>query len=134
MSTALTTLIFGSLLLGGQDRPFELGPAQEQATRALHHRKGEDGQPLTAAAYQQAFGPEALRPGPLTGDEARDFVYAALVAGYAAQGFRVDFTFVQVGQWLAAQPEAAQPLWDAVAQSLPPVKVKPSRATKKAAK
>jgi hypothetical protein len=129
-----TALISGSLLLGLQDRPFVLGQPQQDAVQALHHRKGEDGQPLTATAYRQTFGPEALRPGPLTGDEARDFVYAALVAGYAAQGFRVDFTFVQVGQWLAAEPEAAQPLWDAVAQSLPPVKVKPSRVTKKAAK
>lgn len=127
---------FGSLQLGGQDRPFALGQAQEAATRALHHRMGEDGQPLSAAAYQKSFGAEALRPGPLTGADARDFVYAALVAGYTWQGLRVDFTFAQVEQWLAAAPEAAQPLWDAVAQSLPAVKAPRmrTRPAKKVAK
>jgi hypothetical protein len=134
MSTVLTTLIVGSLLLGGQDRPFALGEAQQAAVQGLHHRKGDDGQPLTAAAYQRTFGPEALRQGPLAGVEARDFVYAALVAGYASQGLRVDFTFLQVEQWLAATPAAAQQLWDAVAQSLPPVKPAPTRPAKKAAK
>jgi hypothetical protein len=134
MATVLTALILGSLQLGGQDRPFALGQAQEDATRALHHRTGEDGQPLSAAAYQQAFGPEALRQGPLTSAEARDFVYAALVAGYAAQRLRVDFTFLQVEQWLAATPEAAQPLWEAAALGLPPVKPARPRPAKKAAK
>jgi hypothetical protein len=124
----------GSLQLGGQDRPFALGLGQEIAARALHHRKGEDGQPLTAEAYAQTFGTQALRSGPLTGQEARDFVYAALVAGYAQQGLRVDFTFMQVAQWLAAEPEAVQPLWDAAAQSLPAAKPARTRPAKKVAK
>jgi hypothetical protein len=134
MSTTLTTLVFGSLLLGHQDRPFALGEAQQAAVQALHHRKDEEGQPLSAASYQKTFGTEALRLGPLTGLDARDFVYAALVAGYAAQGLRVDFTFIQVAQWLAAAPDATQPLWDAVAQSLPPLKSPRARPAKTAAK
>jgi hypothetical protein len=122
--------ITGSLVIGGQDRPYATGPVLEAAARALHHRKDDKGDALSAAAYQKSFGTEALRPGPLTGADASDFVYSALVAGYTLLRLPIDFNHHSVELWLKANPEAAQPLWDAVAASLPPAKV----ATRPAAK
>jgi len=113
--------IVGSLQLGGQDRPFATGEALEAATRALHHRKEETGQPLGAAGFHKSFGPDAF---PLAGNDARDFVYSALVAGYTKQGLRIDFTLLQVGRWLTETPAAAQPLWEAVT---PPPKPRPAK-------
>ena len=107
MATSVTD---GSLQIGGQDRPFRLGQAQEIALRQLHHRRGTDGLPLTATAYRKTFG--AGLPDPATADPAdvRDFVHAALVAGYQQAGLRVDFNHAMVGQWLAATPDVAQVL------------------------
>lgn len=111
----------GTLRIGGQDRPFALDAALEAAARALHHRRDEHGHPLSAAGFRRAFGPEALRAG-LVGEDARDYLYAALVAGYTWQRAPVDFSYYQVGQWLADSPELAAPFWATVAAALPVVK------------
>jgi hypothetical protein len=114
--------VSGSLVIGGQDRPYTTD-GLAAVVQALHHRKDQEGQPLSAAVFRNAFGPNALRQG-LTGDDARDYLYAALVAGYGQHRFRVDFTFLQVGQWLSETPEIAQSFWEAVK---PPPKPRPAK-------
>lgn len=109
---------YGTMQIGGQERPFHVGINQGEIFAELPHRRGEDGRPLSLRAYGELFSLDRLKENDLTGADLRDFVYSALASGYAVDGARLDFNHVQVGHWLddADADEAAKPLKEMVAQ------------------
>ena len=98
---------YGTMQLGDQDRPFQVGTNQADIFCNLQHRKA-DGRALPLLDYYQLFGSTDT----LLGAPLRDFVFSALVAGYQNDGHRVDFTHLDVGNWIdeGDDEEVAKPL------------------------
>lgn len=109
---------YGTMHIGGQERPFHVGLNQGGIFQQLHHRKGEDGHAMSLKAYGELFSPQRLSLNLLSADDARDFIYSALASGYQVDGLRVDYTPFQVGFWLddAEADEAAKPFNEMLTQ------------------
>lgn len=109
---------YGTMQIGGQERPFHVGTNQGEVFASLQHRRGEDGRPMSLHAYSDLFSLDRLRNNELTGADLRDFVYSALVSGYEVDNMRPDFGHMQVGYWLddAEAEEAGKPLQEMIAQ------------------
>lgn len=109
---------YGTMQIGGQERPFHVGLNQGGIFQQLHHRKGEDGHAMSLKAYGELFSPPRLARNELSADDARDFVYSALASGYQVDGLRVDFTPMSVGFWIdeADAEEIAKPFTEMLAQ------------------
>ena len=91
---------YGTMQIGGQERPYQVGTNQGDVFCRLHHRKDDTGAPLSLKAYSELFSPARLGKQQLTGGDLRDFIYSALAAGYDNDGLRVDFSAFDVGNWL----------------------------------
>lgn len=109
---------YGTMQIGGQERPFHVGLNQGGIFQQLHHRKGADGFAMSLKAYGELFSPQRLSRNELSGDDARDFIYSALASGYQVDGLTVDFTAQQVGFWLddCDAEEAAKPFNEMLVQ------------------
>lgn len=87
---------YGTLQLGGQERPFQVGTNQGDIFQRLRQ--------VSLKEYGALFSPAALQAEVLTGGDLRDFVYSALVAGYENDGLPVDFSHLDVGNWIDDAP------------------------------
>lgn len=105
---------YGTVQLGGQERPFLVGFEQGSTfCKLLHRRNPEDGTPMPLKAYGELFNPLTKPQERLSAEDIRDFVYSALVEGAQEDGLLVDYTPRVVSQWLDASDdprEAAKPL------------------------
>lgn len=104
---------YGTMQIGGQERPFQVGTNQADVFQRLRH--------VSLKEYGETFGLEALQQQLLTSGDIRDFNYSALVAGYENDGQRVDFTPANVGNWIDDAPmeasaEIMKPLTEMVGQ------------------
>jgi hypothetical protein len=115
MSDTPTIRGFGTLHVGGQDRPFAVGTNQADVFCQLGSQR-VDGKALPLTAYYELFS-ETSR---LLGGPYRDFVYSALVAGAERAGHQVDYSHLTVGEWMddpATDPkELSKPLSEMFAQ------------------
>ena len=104
---------YGAMQIGGQERPFQVGTNQGDIFQRLRHVSLKD--------YSALFSPAALQAEALTGGDLRDFVYSALVAGYENDGLPVDFSHLDVGNWIDDAPlenggEVVKPLTEMLQQ------------------
>lgn len=110
---------YGTMQIGGQERPWLIGLEQADVFCRLLSRRGEDGQPMTLKAYSDLFSIEALSAQKLLPSDLYDFLYSALVSGANEDGLHVDFTPRIVSQWLASadDEEASKPLLEMLNQT-----------------
>lgn len=104
---------YGTMQIGGQERPFQVGTNQADLFQRLRH--------VSLKEYGELFSLDVLRQQSYTSGDLRDFVYSALAAGYENDGLRIDFTPANVGNWiddagLDETGEVVKPLLEMVAQ------------------
>ena len=121
---------YGLMQIGGQERPFQIGTNQGDVFQRLRHVSLKD--------YGMLFSPAALQAEALTGGDLRDFVYSALVAGYENDGARVDFSHLDVGNWIDDAPfedsgEVVKPLTEMLQQLIRKAELAAERAKNAAA-
>ena len=121
---------YGTMQIGGQERPFQIGTNQGDVFQRLRHVSLKD--------YGAMFSPAALQAEALTGGDLRDFVYSALVAGYENDGLRVDFSHLDVGNWIDDAPleesgEVVKPLTEMLQQLIRKAELSADRAKNAAA-
>ena len=121
---------YGAMQIGGQERPFQIGTNQGDVFQRLRHVSLKD--------YGAMFSPAALQAEALTGGDLRDFVYSALVAGYENDGLRVDFSHLDVGNWIDDAPleesgEVVKPLTEMLQQLIRKAELSADRAKNAAA-
>lgn len=110
---------YGTMQIGGQERPYLVGLESADVFCRLLSRRGEDGHPMTLKAYSDLFSLEALSAQKLLPSDLYDFLYSALVSGANEDGLYVDFTPRIVSQWLAnaEDEEAGKPLLEMLNQT-----------------
>ena len=121
---------YGTMQIGGQERPFQVGTNQGDIFQRLRHVSLKD--------YGALFSPAALQAEALTGGDLRDFVYSALVAGYQNDGLPVDFSHLDVGNWIDDAPfeengEVVKPLTEMLQQLIRKAELSADRAKNAAA-
>lgn len=105
---------YGTMHLGGQERPFHVGFEQGAIFCKLRNRLNpEDGTPMSLKAYGDLFNPLTKPQERLSGEDIRDFVYSALKSGAEEDGLPVDYSARMVSQWIDQSDDpqqAAKPL------------------------
>lgn len=91
---------YGTLTLGESTYPFHVGLNQSEVYCDL--RK------VSLKEYNEAFAPQRLQEQKLSAGELRDFVYSSLVAGAQVDGLEVDFTNLDVGNWIDEELDATE--------------------------
>lgn len=110
---------YGTMQIGGQERPWLVGLEQADTFCRLLSRRGEDGHPMTLKAYGELFSLTAIRDSKLLPSDIYDFIYSALVSGANEDGLHVDFTPRVVSQWLTKvdDEEAGKPIMEMLEQT-----------------
>lgn len=97
---------YGTMQIGGQERPYHVGVHQSDAFCRLRG--------ITLKEYGELFSYENLKDQKLLPNDYADFTYSALVAGYEWDNLRVDFTPIRVRAWVGdpetSAEEAQKPL------------------------